>query len=120
APPKTLDELIEVAEKLEGWNGEGSYGVGVRGTRSWATIHPGYMTSFSNHGAKDFVIEDGKLVSKLNSSESVEITEKFVELIKKGGPKDWSNYTWYQVSTDLAAGKSAMAYDASNWSLFYN
>ncbi|MBO1515527.1 ABC transporter substrate-binding protein [Metabacillus bambusae] len=120
APPKTFDELIEVASKLEGWNGEGSYGVGVRGTRSWATIHPGYMTSFANHGAKDFVIEDGKLVSKLNSPESVEITEKFVELVKTAGPKDWSNYTWYQVATDLAAGKAAMAYDASNWSLYYN
>lgn len=120
APPKTLEELTEVAAKLNGWNGEGTYGVGIRGTRSWATIHPGYMTSFANHGAKDFAIEDGKLVSKLNSPESVEITEKFVELIKEGGPKDWSNYTWYQVSTDLAAGKAAMAYDASNWSLFYN
>lgn len=118
-PPKTFDELIEIATKLNGWNGEGSYGIGIRGTRSWATIHPGYMTSFSNHGAKDFEIENGKLVSKLNSPESIEITEKFVKLIKKAGPKDWSNYTWYQVSSDLGAGKAAMAYDADNFS-FYN
>lgn len=53
-PPKTFDELIETASKLNGWNGEGSYGIAVRGTRSWATIHPGYMTAYSMAGAKDF------------------------------------------------------------------
>ncbi|WP_257985495.1 ABC transporter substrate-binding protein [Bacillus sp. V5-8f] len=118
-PPKTFDELVETATKLNGWNGEGSYGIGTRGTRSWATIHPGYMTAFANHGAKDFEIEDGKLVAKLNSPEAVEITQKYADLIKKAGPKDWSNYTWYQVSTDLGAGKAAMAFDADNFS-FYN
>jgi multiple sugar transport system substrate-binding protein len=111
-PPKTFDELIDTATKLNGWNGEGSYGVAVRGTRSWATIHPGYMTAFNMAGAKDFAVENGKLVSKLDSPESIGITKKFAELVKKAGPKDWTNYTWYQVGTDLGAGKAAMAFDA--------
>ncbi|MEN1969868.1 sugar ABC transporter substrate-binding protein [Lentibacillus sp. N15] len=119
-PPETFDELIKVAAELQEWDGSGTYGIGLRGTRSWATIHPGFMTSFTNHGAKDFEIEDGKLVTKVNSPEAVEITDKFVELIKKGGASDWSNYTWYQVATDLAEGKSAMAYDASWWPINYN
>lgn len=119
SPPKTFEELEEVAVKLNGWNGEGSYGLATRGTRSWATIHPGFMTAFSNHGAEDFAIEDGKLVAKMNSPEAVEITKKFAEIAKKAGPKDWANYTWYQVSTDLGAGKAAMAFDADNFA-FYN
>lgn len=119
-PPKTFDELIETASSLNGWNGEGSYGVAVRGTRSWATIHPGYMTAFSMHGAKDFEIQDGKLISKLDSPESIEITKKFAELVKKAGPKDWTNYTWYQVATDLGAGKAAMAFDADIIGFFQN
>ncbi|MGP4038927.1 ABC transporter substrate-binding protein [Gracilibacillus sp. D59] len=119
-PPETMEELIEVGAQLDGWNGEGSYGVGTRGTRSWATIHPGYMTSFDNHGAVDFTVEDGSLVPHLNSPESIEITEKFAELVNKAGPSDWSSYTWYQVSNDLAQGKAAFAYDASNWAIFHN
>jgi multiple sugar transport system substrate-binding protein len=118
APPKTFDELIKTAELMNGWNGDGSYGVAVRGTRSWATIHPGYMTAFSMNGAKDFEIQDGKLVSKLDSPESIDVTKKFAELVQKGGPKDWTNYTWYQVSTDIGAGKAAMAFDADIFSIF--
>jgi len=119
-PPKTVDELIEVASKLNGWNGPGSYGIATRGTRSWATIHPGYMTLFSMHGAKDFEIENGKLVSKLDSPEAIEITEKFTELMKKGGPKDWTNYTWYQVGLDVGAGKAAIGFDADVNGFFNN
>ena len=60
--PKTLDELAALAKKLKGWNGPGSYGLAVRGTREWATIHPGYMTAFDAAGNKDFVVKNGKLV----------------------------------------------------------
>lgn len=119
-PPKTFDELIETASKLNGWNGGGSYGIAVRGTRSWATIHPGYMTAYSMAGAKDFSMEKGKMVSRVSSPEAVEITKKFAELVRKAGPKDWTNYTWYQVGADLGAGKAAMAYDADILGFFQN
>lgn len=117
-PPATFDELIDTASQLNGWNGEGSYGIAVRGTRSWATIHPGYMTAFSLNGAQDFAVESGKLVSRLDSPESIEVTKKFAELVNKAGPKDWTNYTWYQVSTDIGAGKAAMAFDADIFGIF--
>ena len=32
----------------------GPYGIGVRGSRSWATIHPGFLSAYSNFGQKDF------------------------------------------------------------------
>jgi multiple sugar transport system substrate-binding protein len=118
--PTTLDELSELAAKLKDWNGAGSYGVAVRGTRNWATIHPGYMSSFKSAGAKDFVIENGKLMSALGSPESVELTKKFAGMIKKGGPPGWSNYTWYQCGADLGAGKAAILYDADINGYFQN
>jgi multiple sugar transport system substrate-binding protein len=118
--PTTLDELSELAAKLKDWNGSGSYGVAVRGTRNWATIHPGYMSSFRSAGAKDFVIEGGKLMSALGSPEAVEVTSKFAEMIKKGGPPGWSNYTWYQCGADLGAGKAAILYDADINGYFQN
>jgi multiple sugar transport system substrate-binding protein len=110
--PTTLGELAELGAKLKEWNGPGSYGVAVRGTRNWATIHPGYLSSFGAAGAKDFVIEGGRLVSALGSPEAVEITRKFADMIRKGGPPGWSTYTWYQCGADLGAGKAAILYDA--------
>lgn len=119
-PPTTLEELYTTASDLNGWNGAGSYGVCVRGTRSWATIHPGYMTSFASAGAKDFIIEDGKLISALNSPESIAMTQEWARIVQDGGPPAWSSYTWSQCSADLGAGKAAMMFDADIVGYFAN
>lgn len=121
-PPETYDELLEICDKLQNWNDSGSYPLAMRGARDWGTIHPGYMSTFANFGAKDFAVEDGKLVSKLNSPESVKMNEYFVDLITRGGAPSWSKYTWYECAADLGAGKAAMMIDADavtiqqNWS----
>ena len=78
------------------------------------------MSSFRSAGAKDFVIEDGKLMSALGSPEAVEITKKFADMIRKGGPPGWSNYTWYRCGADLGAGKAAILYDADSLGYFTN
>ena len=38
---KTTDGLLETSKELEGWNGSGSYGIAIRGSRNWGTIHAG-------------------------------------------------------------------------------
>ena len=110
--PKTFAELSAMAKQLKGWNGPGSYGVAVRGTRNWATIHPGYMSVFNEAGAKDFEIKGGKLVSTLDQPAAIEITKQFADMVREGGPPGWSNYTWYQCGADFGAGKAAMLLDA--------
>ncbi len=119
-PPKTMKELLEATKKLNKFEGEGTYGLAVRGTRNWATIHPGYMTTYTNWGAQDLAIEDGKLVSMVNSKEAVEMTEAWVELIKAGGSPTWASYTWYQCGADLGARKAAMMFDADILGYFNN
>ena len=47
---RTWPELVEIAAKLTKDLG-GPYGIGVRGSRSWATIHPGFLSGYSNFGA---------------------------------------------------------------------
>lgn len=111
-PPTTYDELLEACDKLQNWNGSGSYPLAMRGARDWGTIHPGYMSTYANFGATDFAVEDGKLVSQLNSPESVKMNEYFLDLIKRGGSPSWSKYTWYECAADLGAGKAAMMIDA--------
>jgi multiple sugar transport system substrate-binding protein len=112
--PETYDELLAACDKLQGWNGPGSYAIAVRGARDWGTIHPAYMSTFKNFGATDFAIENGKLVSKVNSPESVKMNEFFVEMIKRGGSPQWSSQYWYMCLADFGAGKAAMYFDASN------
>ena len=120
AVPTTTDELLATAESLNGWAGSGSYGIAVRGTREWATIHPGYMSLFATWGGQDFAIEDGKLVCQLDSEEAIAMTDYWVKLVKAAGPSQWTNYTWYEASSDLGAGKAAMLFDATTAAYFQN
>jgi len=109
--PKNLPDLLEVAAKITKDAG-GPYGIGVRGSRSWATIHPGFLSGYTNYGAKDFTQADGKLKAAMNSPQAKEFTKLWVKMIQDSGPKNWATYTWYQVGTDLGAGASGMIFDA--------
>ena len=90
----------------------GPYGIGVRGSRSWATIHPGFLSGYANYGQKDFTVDGGKLKAAMNTAVSKDFHKMFVKMIQDSGPKNWSTYTWYQVGTDLGAGASATIFDA--------
>ena len=110
-PPKNLPDLIEKAVKLQ-TDVKGIYGIGVRGSRSWATIHPGYLSGLTSYGGADFTLDGGKLKSAVNSAQCKAFTKLWIEMIQKAGPKNWTNYTWYEVGNDLGAGASAMIFDA--------
>jgi multiple sugar transport system substrate-binding protein len=118
-PPKNLEDLVAVSAKLTKDAG-GPYGVGVRGSRSWATIHPGFLSGYSNFGQRDFTVSDGKLTAAMNTPESKAFHKLWVQMIQDSGPKNWATYTWYQVGTDLGAGASAMIYDADILGYFMN
>jgi multiple sugar transport system substrate-binding protein len=120
ALPNNMDELVEAAAKL-GRDIPNAYGVGVRGSRSWATIHPGFLSGYANFGQKDLTVgADGKLAAAMNTAESKAFHAQWVKMIQDSGPRDWSTYTWYQVGTDLGAGASAMIYDADILGYFMN
>lgn len=118
-PPKNMTELMAAAAKITKDAG-GPYGVGVRGSRSWATIHPGFLSGYTNYGAKDFTVTNGKLHSAVNSKESLSWHELFVQMVQQSGPKNWATYTWYEVGNDLGAGASGMIYDADILGYFQN
>ena len=118
--PTNIDELLSAAEAAQKAN-DGIYGIGVRGSRSWATIHPGFLSGYANFGQKDLnVSADGKLSAAMNTDVSKEFHSKWVKMIQDSGAPDWSTHTWYQVGTDLGAGKSAMIYDADILGYFMN
>jgi multiple sugar transport system substrate-binding protein len=108
APPENLPDMKEKAARIAK-EADGIYGIGVRGSRSWATIHPGYLSGFTNYGASDFEMASGKLNAAMNSAAGKEFTKLWVEMIKESGPRNWSTYTWYEVGNDLGAGASGKA-----------
>jgi multiple sugar transport system substrate-binding protein len=110
-PPKNLPDMIEKAVKLQ-TDIKGIYGIGVRGSRSWATIHPGYLSGLTSYGGADFTVENGKLKSAVNSAECKAFTKLWIEMVQKAGPKNWTSFTWYEVGNGLGAGASSMIFDA--------
>lgn len=115
--PTNMDELVDAAAAL---TKDGIYGIGVRGSRSWATIHPGFLSGYANYGQKDLTLTDGKLSAAMNTDVSKGFHAQWVKMIQDSGAKDWATHTWYQVGTDLGAGKSAMIYDADILGYFMN
>jgi len=123
-PAETMDELVELAARLsEEAPAAGfadMYGIATRGSRQWATIHPGFMTQYSREGGKDFELQGDTLVPVMNSDVSVAFHEKWASMMRDSGPANWTNYFWYEVGTDLGAGKAAMIYDADILGYFQN
>ena len=118
-PPENMQDMIEKAARIQA-EVDGMYGIGVRGSRSWATIHPGFLSAYANFGQTDFNMEDGKLMAAMATGESKAFHAQWVKMIQESGAKDWSSHTWYQVGTDLGSGASGMIYDADILGYFMN
>jgi len=118
-PPNNMAELMETAARITK-DVDGMYGVGVRGSRSWATIHPGFLSGYVNFGQTDFTMENDQLMAAMATPGSKAFHADWVKMIQDSGPRDWATYTWYQVGTDIGAGASGMIYDADILGYFFN
>ncbi len=113
ALPDTFDNFIQLAIDLTD-RSENQYGVATRGSKSWATIHPGFMTQFTREGAKDYRLEGDELVAAMDSDEAVTFTEKWIEMQIKAGPTSWTTYDYPNATGDLGDGRAMMVYDADS------
>lgn len=118
AVPAHLPDLIDKARSIS--RSGRMYGIGVRGSRSWATVHAGFLSAYTNFGGKDFTHAGGKLVPAMNSPQSKAFHRMWIDMLQSAGPKNWTSYTWYEVGNDLGAGQSAMIYDADILGYFMN
>jgi multiple sugar transport system substrate-binding protein len=112
-PAETFDELIQLSTDLTD-RANNRYGIAFRGSRSWATIHPGFMTQFTREGCTDYALKDGKLAATMNSDKAVAFTKKWIDLAKAAGPTSWTTYEYPNCTTDLGDGRAMMVYDADS------
>jgi multiple sugar transport system substrate-binding protein len=112
-PAETFDDFMQLAIDLTD-RSENRYGVTFRGSRSWATIHPGFMSQFSREGAVDYEVNGSELVAAMNSETAVDFTKKWVELAKEAGPTSWTTYEYPDCTRDLGNGTAMMCYDADS------
>ena len=107
-PPKNLPDLIEIAAKLTKDLG-GPYGIGVRGSRSWATIHPGFLSGYSNYGQRDFTVDGGKLKAAMNTKESKDYHKMWVKMIQELGTEELVDL--HLVSSGNGPGRGGLSDD---------
>ena len=113
--PETLDDVIEIGKVIKAETD--MIPIAVRGTRSWATIHPGFMTAFHSAGGQDY---DGNMNPIMNNDIGVRFVEKWIEMVQEVGPPEWTTYTWYDVGNALGSESAAMIYDADILGYFQN
>lgn len=112
-PADDWDNFMQLAVDLTD-RAKGEYGVAFRGSKSWATIHPGYMTQFSRMGCVDYAGSGAKLQAAMNSPEAVDFTKQWVDLARSAGPTSWTTYEYPDCTRDLGNGTAMMVYDADS------
>ena len=111
--PDTLDDFIQLAVDLTD-RSQNRYGIATRGSKSWATIHPGFMTQYTREGAVDYTFNGSELIAEMDSDKAIEFTEKWIEMQHKAGPTSWTTYDYPNATGDLGDGKAMMVYDADS------
>ncbi|MEH3155571.1 MAG: extracellular solute-binding protein [Gordonia paraffinivorans] len=111
--PTTFDDFIQLATDLTD-RSENRYGIATRGSKSWATIHPGFMTQYTREGAVDYRVQGSDLIAEMNRTKAVDFTKKWIEMQKAAGPTSWTTYDYPQATGDLGDGTAMMVYDADS------
>jgi multiple sugar transport system substrate-binding protein len=107
-PPKTFDEMVVTAEKLND-PAKGIYGFTGRGLRNanmalWTNFFLNYGGEFLD--AKGNILTDGP--------EAVEATKVYQRLMKSA-PPGVAGFNWMESMASLTQGRAAMWIDADGW-----
>jgi multiple sugar transport system substrate-binding protein len=60
------------------------YGISTRGSKSWATIHPGFMTQYTREGAIDDEFNGSELIAESDSDKAIEFTKTWIDMQHRG------------------------------------
>lgn len=103
APPKTMDEFMEVSRKVSALDGKYGYCLrgGPGGLNGWV------MMAAAMNGTNQFFTEDGK--SRINEPGSVAGIQFLLDIYQKGyAPKDSVNWGFNEIVAGFYSGTCAM------------
>jgi multiple sugar transport system substrate-binding protein len=109
AVPKTMDEMVAAAEKLND-PANGVYGFTGRGLRNanmtlWTNFFLDYGGEFLD--AKGNILTDGP--------EAIEATKTYQRLLTKTAPPGVAGFNWMESMASLTQGRAAMWIDGVGW-----
>jgi multiple sugar transport system substrate-binding protein len=108
-PPKTLDEMVAAAEKLND-PANGIYGFTGRGLRNANMVL--WTNFFLNYGG-EFLDTKGNILT--DGPEAIEATRLYQRLMTKSAPPGVAGFNWMESMASLTQGRAAMWIDADGW-----
>ena len=108
-PPKTLDEMVAAAEKLND-PANGVYGFTGRGLRNANMVL--WTNFFLNYGG-EFLDTKGNILT--DGPEAIEATRLYQRLMTKSAPPGVAGFNWMESMASLTQGRAAMWIDADGW-----
>ena len=102
--PKTYDELLAIADKLD--TGSAEFGLITRFDKFWDLPYLTFGTMLQSYGV-EMIDADGNL--QICSDASVRATDDFVTLIKTASPEGAGAFTWYEALQGFASGQYALS-----------
>ena len=104
--PTTYDEVLSAVKTLKRELGASTFPIVTRFDKYWDLTYLTFGSMLESYGV-ELLDKDGNV--SIATPASVEATNKFIEIVKAGSPKDASAFTWYEVLQGMAGGRFAMA-----------
>ena len=112
-PPKTLDEMVEVARQFtKKYNPDSptEYGFAIQGKNIWFNSYLWINLYVSQGGVPPEPGREIEFAESLDSPTAVRVLQVYVDMLKEGlSPPDSVNYEYPETNAALASGKVAMA-----------
>ncbi|MSU92051.1 extracellular solute-binding protein [Rhodobacteraceae bacterium 2CG4] len=122
APPRTTDELLEVARALHqpaagragiAWNGGRGTALGHTVLMLMAAFGQSVLDLPRTEEGFDYAAVEGALLRPMFDSEAAARTAEFLLSLREVAPPDVLRMTWYDRAKAYAEGRTAMAYSHS-------
>jgi multiple sugar transport system substrate-binding protein len=112
-PPKTLDEMVEMARKFTkkyNPNSPTEYGFAIQGKNIWFNSYFWINLYVSQGGVPPEPGKERQFAESLDSPTAIKVLQVYVDMYKEGlSPPDSVNYEYAETNAALASGKVAMA-----------
>ena len=112
--PDRFDDFIQLAVDLTD-RSQNRYGIATRGSKSWATIHPGFMTQYSREGAMDYTFNGSRAESRRwTATRRSRSPRSGSRCSTRPGRRRGRPTNTRTATGDLGDGKAMMVYDADS------